>query len=167
MLLQPSIKWMSGIYTHTSIGYPPSPPPTNFVMPKLMLLRLEQSPIFPNDTAHWTLFLPNIDGSSDGDLFHIVKDSFVTAETRYQNRGFSVQESQKLISGISLSEIDVSLDELDQACQRVTRNRTFNIVTNNCQHWVREVVDDLIRVLHLPAIDVLDRMNKAGYKPFW
>src|SRR5579862_7863902 len=109
-------------------------------MPALHLVLFKQLPVFSRDTAHWALFLPNEDGEALGILFHITKESYVSWKTEYRQRNFSPRRSPELESIFAISEINVGKAALDAACQRVTRDRDFNIITKNCHHWVCEVV---------------------------
>ena len=130
----------------------------------LHLVRFKQLPVFKRDTSHWALFLPYEDGKAPGSLFHITKESYVSWKTEYRTKHFTPRQSADLESILAISEINVTVAALDAACQRVTADREFNILTKNCHHWVCEVVEDLVRVNNLEEIDVNRRMRESGYK---
>jgi hypothetical protein len=135
-------------------------------MPPLHVILFKQLPIFSKNTAHWALFLPNEDGDNDGVLFHITKESLISWKTQYQQKEFSIGKSaDRLESTLVIWEINVSVVSLDAACQRVTKDRGFHVIKQNCQHWVCEVATDLAQRYNLGDIDVLGRIKKLGYKP--
>jgi hypothetical protein len=48
------------------------------------------------------------------------------------------------------------------ACRRVSENRGFNILTKNCQEWVKEVIQILVREQRIDKRVVSD-MELQGY----
>jgi len=38
---------------------------------------------------------------------------------------------------------------MTKICENLTNNRVFNTLTNNCQEWVKEVLQELVNTGHL------------------
>jgi hypothetical protein len=65
--------------------------------------------------------------------------------------GYTAQDSNAL-----------SKDKLIEYCDNIDKDRVFNILTNNCQEWVKSVLKELIENKHLPfsACDMLKGNDK-------
>ena len=145
-------------------------------MPPVWLAKFNQAP-WLDSTRHWALFVAFEPAGNDnhgiprsGTLFHASQHCYVvgglcaTSPTVYGKKSaFELSNSKTLASATCLDETDVSEEQVDEACQSVSLNRSFNLVTRNCQEWVKEVLQQLIRENLIPE-KVLDQMKLAGFK---
>jgi hypothetical protein len=137
-------------------------------MPTLHLLRFKTLPILPKRTGHWALFLPDEEGGSNGVVYSVQKRSLKSKKTQFSHREFNLQSSIGLLeSWIPLPEIDILPYKLSAACHDATKNRPFHLIKNNCQHWVCEVIENLISRFQIAeGTDVLHKIKSLGYSPF-
>jgi len=126
-------------------------------MPQIYLARFRQRPL-GMAFAHWALFLPeNFDETGrpvEGYLFHARKEwSNTQGEQRCTVQGlanfglerdFDLFASPNLLDHHCLKDTDVTSAQLNEACQRVSLNHSFNLITRNCQEWVKDVIDHLV-----------------------
>lgn len=134
-------------------------------MPTLHILRFRASRWLPKNVGHWGLFLQD-EGSATGVVFEVRKRTLTSKQTVFQHRDYDPQSSS-LRSSLSIPEIDIVPHVLSTACHAVTNNRPFHLVNYNCQHWVYEVIEDLIIRLQIAdGANILNRIKKLGYLPF-
>src|SRR5271169_5292723 len=118
-------------------------------MPLLHLL-IFKTPLVLKSTAHWALFLPDEDGAPIGLMFHAAQESLTSNRTCISQMSFDVRAHMKQIqSSIVLPDLDVVVYQVWEACQAVSDNRAFNLVTRNIQHWVCEVIEFLQERLNI------------------
>src|SRR5437667_9976797 len=128
----------------------------------LYVLKFDQTP-FGDATTHWALFLhdPTFVNYRDGmpyafdqdgipicgTLFHLRKSSGgITSFGELQYRQypkFQVSGQPLLRSTLKLKCDGVTNEHLDQACQRISNAISYNLFTENCQEWVKKVLEDL------------------------
>lgn len=136
-------------------------------MPTLYLLRFKANPILPKRSGHWALFLPDEEASSKGLIYTVRKRGFKSKKTQFSLHEFNLQ-SPKLESCCSIPEIDISPYKLSAACHDITKNRPFHLIKSNCQHWVQEVIENLInRIQTVDDVDVFDKIKRSGYFPIF
>lgn len=140
---------------------------------RLYVLKFDQPP-FGDASTHWALFLPdetvgkNKDGIPiSGTLFHAhinCSGACAFKEAQYrQFSGFKLSVSPSLRSALGLDCPGVTTDHLDKACQKVSAKGTFNLVTRNCQEWVKEVLAELV-IQELIPKSVFKQMQRGGFK---
>jgi hypothetical protein len=135
-------------------------------MPTLHILRFKTSRMLPKNADHWGLFLPDGEDFSSGVVYDVHKRGPWSKKTVFQHR-YIVLKSSSLRSFLSIPEINIPAHVLSAACHEVTKNRPFRLVNHNCQHWVYEVLEDLIRRLGItPEDDLLNRIRKRDFVPF-
>lgn len=106
--------------------------------------------------AHWALFLPTSENDKplEGLLFHARKEWDNThGEQRCTIQGsanFSLEPGFRLLASPGLldyhclKDTNVTPAQLNDACQHVSLDRRFNLITRNCQEWVKDVIDHLV-----------------------
>lgn len=101
--------------------------------------------------AHWALLLPEdeVVPGYFGDVFDVQKPKFTSKETQYSNYNFT-SEVRDNVDVYNSLKIDVEIYTLNQICQKVSKNRPFDLVTRNCQHWVCEVIEEVVKDLPIP-----------------
>ncbi|EER39929.1 predicted protein [Histoplasma capsulatum var. duboisii H88] len=111
----------------------------------LTLLCFEQSRLFPQDTAHWALYLWDAHAET-GTLFHARKDSLASGQTLYEPiadvspmASRSLRASVEVASGLALSD-----EALDVQCRAAAQNRPFDLVVNNCQKFCSQILQRLV-----------------------
>ena len=118
--------------------------------------------LFAESTAHWSIFVFDEGNTDSGTLFHVKKESYYSGWTiQYEQRRYSIRHSKSANKIIRRRYIDleVTVAALDQACQRVSKNRSFNIISKNCHDWVQEVVDELTRAMGLKYIALTTKLK--------
>ena len=137
----------------------------------LYILKFDQPP-FGDASTHWALFVPdetagkNRDGIPiSGALFHAQSGGICTfKEPQYrQIPNFPLSSSPSLRSALELDRLGVTIEHLDKACQKVSGEGTFNLVTRNCQEWVKEVLGVLVIQKMIPKA-VFTQMKRGGFK---
>ncbi|OJD13892.1 hypothetical protein ACJ73_09149 [Blastomyces percursus] len=95
----------------------------------LTLLCFEQSRLFPQDTAHWALYLWDAHAET-GTLFHARKDSLASGQTLYEPiadvspmASRSLRSSVEVASGLALS--DEALDVQCRAARKIAPSILF------------------------------------------
>jgi hypothetical protein len=145
-------------------------------MAPIWLAKFNQAP-WLDSTAHWGIFVAFEPAGNDnhgipktGTLFHasqrcvVVGGSCATSPTVYrQNPEFELSSSETLASTLCLEDTDVSVGQVDKACESVSLNRPFNLVTRNCQDWVKEVLQQMISENLIPQ-KVFLQMKAAGFE---
>jgi hypothetical protein len=116
-------------------------------MPRLYLLIFEPTEwYYPDDAGHWALYVPSKEDETVGDAFEVKKASLVTFRTEFGMIRAYLQNGWCGLRQYVPLNIDVpSIASLSQICYGVTEGRSFNIVTKNCQHWVCEVLEEVIK----------------------
>ena len=145
-------------------------------MAPIFLVQFRQGPLC-DASAHWGLFLPHTNSTTDrfgtpywGSLFHAGTDETCSNANQQSMTQFHYEQSFQLAGRHSLlrcTQLDgtaVTDAQLHSACQTVTLHRHFNHITDNCQNWVREVLDNLVDTEHI-SDEVFKQMRKAGYVP--
>ncbi|KAI0791991.1 hypothetical protein C8Q75DRAFT_614392 [Abortiporus biennis] len=131
----------------------------------LTLLLFTQFSLFPQDTAHWALYLAN-DGATSGTLFHASKDSMTTRQTVYQSiPNFSATQSHSLRSAVVVkagSNLTTSI--IDTQCRAAAQNRPFDLIKNNCQKFCSQVLVRLKNSGHITQAE-FDALERKGFKP--
>jgi hypothetical protein len=133
-------------------------------MPTLRFLVFKQL-LFQKFLAHWALFIPNREGSAQGVLFEVKK--LKSKRTQFWHRDFNyLQEAKHLRANIPIPEIKIKTPDMNRVCHRVNKNRPFHLLNSNCQHWVFEVMERIIREKGITnGVEIFGRIEEAGYKP--
>ena len=144
-------------------------------MPPLYLVKFNQ--LNMESLAHWGIFLPDDGSAYDqygypywGTLYHASKPCNggegccfpLTADTQFHSTQRPLSGSPGLISVIPLRNTEIRPETVQMACHQVTENRRFNLVTANCQDWVKQVIYVLINENRIP-MGVLEQMRYYGY----
>src|SRR5271170_8235972 len=143
-------------------------------MPPLYLVKFDQFNI--ESWAHWGIFLPDDGSAYDqygvpywGTLYHASKPcngggscSSIMADTQFHATHRPLAGSLGVISVIQLRNTEIRPESVQRACHLATENRRFNMITGNCQEWVKEVIQTLINDTRLP-VEVLEQMRYYGY----
>jgi hypothetical protein len=129
----------------------------------------------PPVTDHWCIFLQDETAGNNahgipisGTLFHAAKNCSggnglcCINNTVYMKGEVLLSESESLRSSLELTGAKATEEQVDHACLRVSQNRSFNLVTRNCQEWVIEVLKDLIGQNLVPS-NALQQMKLEGY----
>ena len=129
-------------------------------MPTLHLI-IFKTPFFQS-TAHWALLLPaDIVGFNYfGDVFDVKKTALISKKTEFARYNFT-REIQNNVGEYHSLNFDVEHYTLNQICQNVSKDRPFDLVTRNCQHWVIEVVEELVDHLNVERGDEIVNWLKA------
>jgi len=124
-------------------------------------------PLLPKSIAHWALFLPDEEGSTDGVLFEVKKRSYSMAHTMFSQRKFNYRTSKSdLRANIAIPEMSIGPVKLNQACHAITQNRPFHLWRRNCQLWVFEVIDYLARSEGFQdGGEILANIMTQGFRP--
>jgi|SRR5271170_5317292 len=145
-------------------------------MPQIYLARFRQRP-FGVASAHWALFLPkSFDPNGcplQGALFHARKEwnnsqgsqpCTIQGKANYGlEPDFLLLSSPSLLDSHCLKDTEVTPAQMSQACTYISQDRSFNLITRNCQEWVKDVIDYL--VAHGVITDaVYGEMDARGYK---
>jgi len=145
-------------------------------MPQIYLAKFRQRPL-GIASAHWALFLPESfdtnGGPIQGALFHARKElsntqgsqrCTIQGEANYSlEPEFLLLSSPGLLDSYCLKDTNVTKEQLAQACTYISQDRSFNLITRNCQEWVKDVIDYL--VVHRIINDAVYReMESRGYK---
>jgi hypothetical protein len=144
-------------------------------MPQMYLARFRQGP-FAIASAHWALFLPeSVDqnGTPVGFLFHARKqwidlqgeqNCTVQGTANYSlETDFCLSMCPSLLDQHCLIDSNVTAEQLNDACQYISLDRKFNLVTRNCQEWVKDVIDHLVAQNVISEAVYLE-MESRGYK---
>jgi hypothetical protein len=128
--------------------------------------------------AHWGIFLPaEWEDQYNrvpyfGTLYHASAFQCNTCtlvcspnnnNTFYRNEKFSLASSQSMLKAVAMQNTAISEEALDVACTTVSDCRPFNMTTRNCQEWVKEVMEYLVRNGQIPNA-VLNEMKQHGFK---
>lgn len=147
-------------------------------MSAIYLVRFKQGPF--KATMHWGLFVGKSlkeTGYEDvpwiGTLFHASGDCLtclepcsdsISKETDYRHsEGFRPFKSQNFNDYLLLENVSVDIRWVHESCKNVTSGRDWNMVTANCQVWVRQVLKDLIANGYIPG-KVLDDMRANDWR---
>ncbi|KAI3126333.1 hypothetical protein CBS147326_7606 [Penicillium roqueforti] len=129
------------------------------------LLCFNQSRWFPEDTAHWALFLWDAPAAT-GTLFHASKASLLSGTTSYEPMdninpatSRSLQASVEIATGLNLTD-----DELDALCIAAAENRPFDLVVNNRQRFCHEILQRLVGDGTITQ-DQVDALAAKGFHP--
>ena len=89
----------------------------------------------------------------------------MSKETQYSMYDFTPEIRDNVDFYHSL-KIDVETYIVNQICQKVSKERRFDLVTRNCQHWVCEVIEELVKDLNIPGgKEILSRVKKLPRIP--
>ena len=124
-------------------------------MPPVFLLKFHNHPFRSPETAHWAILLPTVPYNAGelpswGVLYHARKRGFcccfpLSSNTEYERIDhFDLSRENDIFDRYELSTVNLTNAEIDVACQWVSNPRTFNLVTRNCQDWVKEVLQCLV-----------------------
>ena len=119
-------------------------------MPTLHLIIFKTAWYGIKSTAHWALLLPaeQVTPHCFGRVFDVQKPTLMSNETQYSNYHFTPEVRDNVDVYHSLN-IEVETYTVNQICQRVSKDRHFDLVTRNCQHWVCEVIEQLVEDLNI------------------
>ena|SRR5437762_8221162 len=134
-------------------------------MPTLQLLIFKSCPIAPK-IAHWALFLPQYDGSPFGILYSVKKTGFVSRNTQLSLLNLNPQDEYEsdIQSMIAIPELDVQPYNVAMICRQVSEGRHFNLITQNCQHFICEVLNELLQLHNEGERDtVMRRIRNLGW----
>jgi hypothetical protein len=146
-------------------------------MPQLYLLKFRQPP-YVGVSAHWGLFLSYSDSlcnamkPSTGYLYHATSQwtdclnlhLFMSEprETPYERKSYDLSNVSSLFDWWPVRDVDINDYEVHNACCQVSENRGFNVLTKNCQEWVKEVIQFLVREERIDR-RVISDMELQGY----
>ncbi|KAK2855533.1 hypothetical protein FQN49_005100 [Arthroderma sp. PD_2] len=111
----------------------------------LTLLCFQQSRFFPDNTAHWGLFLRE-EGAERGTLFHAAKDSLTRGMTEPEAvPGINPRATKSLRASVEVAS-GLALDSgtLNNICNQVAENRRFDFIVNNCQRFCSQILQRLV-----------------------
>jgi len=132
----------------------------------LQLILFTQSYLFAQSTAHWALYLAD-DVSTDGvgRLYHIAKAE--DGEPKFCDESFRPSMSQSLRGAVVVgNDTDLTEAELRETCMDVSKNRTYDLLKNNCQNWVTDVLQDLVLDGRIGQED-MDALPEKGFSPLY
>jgi len=123
-------------------------------MPPVFLVKFSQPPFRSPETAHWAILLPTVPYNAGqlpdwGVLYHARKKGFccfpLSYNTEYERiKDFCLSHMNGLFDYHELTTVNLTDAEIDAACQQISNPRPFNLVTRNCQDWVKEVLVYLV-----------------------
>lgn len=98
----------------------------------------------PSSFEHWGIFVRYEEGTDK--LYHADKVSLFNIYTKYEEKPWSPEKSKKkdCLVLVGYTSKTFNNDTMTEACNQVTRDRVFNTLTNNCQEWVKGVLNNLI-----------------------
>lgn len=130
-------------------------------------------------TMHWGIFVAEPNGDlfeedipNTGFLFHASGDCLtclapctdISNETKYRApEEFRPHRSKNFHDFLFLSKTSTEVDKIHQICRSVTSGRDWNMITSNCQVWVKQIVSKLIDNGHIPP-DALEKMETNNWK---
>jgi hypothetical protein len=124
-------------------------------MPALYLI-IFKTPFFKK-MAHWGFLLPNEGNCSD--IVSVKKAALHSKRTEIDYNTLTTDIERNIASYHPLN-INIEIYTLNQVCQNVSRNRHFDLFSRNCQHWVLEVLEELVRVLNISTgREILNRVR--------
>lgn len=146
-------------------------------MPQLYLVKFRQPP-YVGVSAHWGIFLSQSDSlynaakPSTGYLYHASSQwtdclnlcVFVSEprDTPYERKQYNLSNAPSLSDWWPVRNADLQDYEVHDACRLVSESRGFNILTKNCQEWVKEVIQFLVQKEQIDR-KVISDMELQGY----
>ena len=128
--------------------------------------------------AHWGIFLsdsdcPYIDKPDNGTLFHATSQwtdclnlhllASQPRDTPHERNYYNnLYKFPSLSDYWLLANTEVNDVELSDACRKVSISRGLNILTTNCQEWVKEVIQFLVNNGRINGNALLD-MELHGF----
>jgi hypothetical protein len=122
---------------------------------------------------HWGIFITYHDneGRESKVLYHADKISMINNTTKHMVKEWPIdlndikylKVSKILLVGYaSQGSYKLTQDMMNNYCDEIDEDRTFNTITNNCQAWVQSVLNKLIHKKHISqlAFDEFKRDNK-------
>lgn len=123
-------------------------------MPPVFLVKFPNLPLLSPETAHWAILLPTVPYIAGqlprwGVLYHARKRGFcfpLSPNTEYERiEQFDLSGPNiNIWDYYELCTVDLTDAEINVACLYVSNPRPFNLVTRNCQDWVKEVLQCLV-----------------------
>jgi hypothetical protein len=144
-------------------------------MPTLRLLIFKNFPLFPNDWAHWVLFVPYEENGSHGYYYGVHKRAIYSKKTQIQSRNNYTINAVEIEHDVAIHEINIQgQDVLSYACHQVINTpsprhggttRYFHLFESNCQHWVFEVIECLAEQFGVDGPGIIRRIQELGHVP--
>ncbi|KZT03198.1 uncharacterized protein LAESUDRAFT_377583 [Laetiporus sulphureus 93-53] len=131
----------------------------------LSLVLFKQSSLFPQDTAHWALFLAQ-NGAPTGTLFRVSKESLI-GRTNYPGPIVDQKptDSSSLRSVVIIkSGSNITDAALHTACLAAAQGRPFDLIVNNCQRFCTEVLVRLVNAAYISQAE-FDALASKGFTP--
>ena len=123
----------------------------------------------PVGFCHWALFIPGEgEGCPDGILFEALgkRKYWIFTTTTCLKVSKHRRSKLKVAHDIEISEISVNPKTLKAACGAVTKDRPFNQIFRNCQHWVFEVIQYLVDSQYIDnGVEILAEIRERGFSP--
>ena len=135
----------------------------------LHLIIFKATPLFPQDSCHWALYLPDMDHAR-GRIYTVMQASLRSKHTMCSTHPFHANKltSRSVKAIVALPELRLTNDNTWLACQEVGRGWHFNLFSSNCQHWVCEVIkyleDDSNIARRTSAIEMLKELGHVPWR---
>lgn len=103
---------------------------------------------------HWGIYIQYENGEHSSYLYHADKEHILNYQTKYEAKEWSHTKCNKLdhlIGYSSQSSNELTHDKMIEYCDKITEDRIFNTIGNNCQEWVKSVLIELFKYGHLSS----------------
>ena len=107
---------------------------------ELHLLKYSQTNKFKKEFSHWALLLKYNKHLNDTReyVYHVHK-----SDDRIKFEMFTFHNSNKIIQKEFITNININPYDFEDLCRNITNKYDFNLLTNNCQNWCIDILNEL------------------------
>jgi hypothetical protein len=122
----------------------------------------------PTRFEHWGIYVDYEDETHSQYLYHADKESAIKPRTIYESKPRTwLHESVKKVDCLILVGYSSKLthEEMDNICKKISKDRIFNTLANNCQEWVKSVLSELVNSGNLSHLSLKELQENNEITP--
>jgi hypothetical protein len=122
----------------------------------------------PSYLEHWGIYIEYLNDNSSQILYHVDKASITNNNSLYLHKTWTwLNDQDKKVDYLVLVGYSSKLnhEEMSNICSKLTENRTFNTLTNNCQKWVESVLVELANTGNISKLCLEELKNNNEIVP--
>lgn len=108
----------------------------------------------PSCISHWGIYVEYEGDNHTHILYHADKESLINHKTQYKSKPWSwLNKKVNYLVLVGYSS-KLTHETMDEICCKISNDRIFNTLFNNCQEWVKSVLFELVKTGHLSHLSM-------------
>jgi hypothetical protein len=117
---------------------------------------------------HWGIYVDYKEGNPSQMFYHADKTSLTNISTLYKSKPWTwLNNNDNKVDYLVLVGYSSKLthENMDDICCKISKDRIFNTLTNNCQEWVKNVLFELVNTGNLSRLSLEELKSNNEITP--